>query len=670
MRRVSAPLDKSGAAAPAAATGQLVLVVDDNNFSRRVIVQLLQAAGFQTIEAANGPAALDLLHTTPGIRLLTLDLEMPTMDGFQVLQAVRAPENAAVLRAQGNAEVPVILVTANDTYVNRQRGFELGAADFVRKDEVQEQLALTARLLVTPAAVFNDMTVLVAEDSPLARYIIISCVRQFGVNVLEANDGAAALDLLRQHALTVDLVITDQHMPQLSGEEFCQRIRQELGLKELPVIVLSGTSDHETKLRLFRAGASDYLEKPFIKEELAARLLVYLKRQQLDRNLRAGILHLKELDKLKDEFLSVCSHDLRSPMTSILGFSDILLRQNGLTEEQQKMLAQIRNSGRQLLELINDILDLGRAQAHKESMEFAPLDVAELLGQCAGAFRPQAEEKKISLRFTSTTGALGALVFGNRTALSRVITNLISNAIKFTPEGGCIELRAGRDEATKLAVLECADSGIGIPAAMLPKLFNRYSKASREGTRGEAGTGLGLVITRELVEAHGGKLLIASREGQGSTFTIQLPLALNLVAKPAPTLQPAPGAARSLRVLVAEDNPANQKLITYILEKAGHQVQTARNGLEALRLVQSQAGRFDVVLMDIEMPEMDGRVATSTIRTLEAERQWPATPIIALTAHNEPAEQKQIMSSGFNGILTKPINPVDLAAALAKFIPQ
>ncbi len=658
MRRVSELLERPGAPVPAVASGQLVLVVDDNNFSRRVIVQLLQAAGFQTLEAASGPAALELLRTTSNVCLLTLDLEMPTMDGFQVLQS---------LRAQGQAEVPIILVTANDTYANRQRGFELGAADFVRKDEVQEQLALTARLLVAPSSVFNDMTVLVAEDSPLARYIIISCVRQFGVNVLEASDGAAALDLLRQHAHTVDLVITDQHMPHLSGEDFCQRIRQELGLKELPVIVLSGTSDHETKLRLFRAGASDYLEKPFIKEELAARLLVYLKRQQLDRNLRAGLLHLKELDKLKDEFLSVCSHDLRSPMTSILGFSDILLRQNGLSEEQQKMIAQIRNSGRQLLELINDILDLGRAQAHKESMEFAPLDAAELLGQCAGAFRPQAEEKKLTLRFSSTTGALGALVFGNRTALSRVITNLISNAIKFTPEGGRIELRVGRDEVAKLAVLECADSGIGIPADMLPKLFNRFSKASREGTRGEAGTGLGLVITRELVEAHGGKLLLASREGQGTTFTVQLPLALNLVAKPAPVAQPvATGTPRALRILVAEDNPANQKLITYLLEKSGHQVQTARNGLEALRLVQSQPGRFDVVLMDIEMPEMDGRVATATIRTLEAERHWDPTPIIALTAHNDPAEQRQIMGSGFNGMLTKPINPPDLAATLAK----
>jgi len=658
---------QNGAGVPAAAAGQLVLVVDDNNFSRRVIVELLRAAGFQTVEAADGANALHLLQTTPNIALLTLDLEMPSMDGFAVLQAIRAPAHAVALAAQGNASLPVILVTANDSLANRQRGFELGAADFVRKDAVQEQLALTARLLVAPASVFSDMTVLVAEDSPLARYIITACVRQFGVTVLEATDGQEALELLRKHAHAVDLVVTDQHMPRMNGEELCQHIRQELGLKDLPVILLSGTADHETKLRLFRTGATDYLEKPFIKEELTARLLVYLKRQQLDRNLRAGLLQLKELDKLKDEFLSVCSHDLRSPLTSILGFADILLRQTPLAEEQQKMVQQIRGSGQQLLELINDILDLGRAQAHKEHMEFAPLDAAELLGQCAGAFRPLAEEKQIELRFSPTTGALGAIVYGNRTALSRIFTNLISNAIKFTPAGGRIELRAGRDETAKTALFEIADSGIGIPADMLPKLFNRYSKISREGTRGEPGTGLGLVITRELVEAQGGKLSIASREGQGSTFSIHLPLALNLVALPAPAATAtAASGVRALRVLVAEDNPANQKLLTYLLEKAGHTVLTARNGLEALRLVQTQAGRFDVVLMDIEMPEMDGRIATSTIRALEAERHWSPTPIIALTAHTDPAEQRQIMAGGFDAILTKPLNPPELHAALAK----
>jgi CheY-like chemotaxis protein len=651
-----------------AATGPLVLVVDDNNFSRRLIVQILQTAGFQTLEAASGPAALDLLRTTPHIRLLTLDLDMPTMDGFQVLQAVRAPENAAAFRARGNTDVPVILVTANDTYANRKRGFELGAADFVRKDVVQEQLAQTARLLVTPSAVFSDMTVLVAEDSPLARYIIISCVRQFGVTVVEAADGAAALELLRQQGQHLDLVITDQHMPQLSGEELCQLIRHELGLKDLPVIVLSGTSDHETKLRLFRAGASDYLEKPFIKEELAARLLVYLKRQQLDRNLRAGMIHLKELDKLKDEFLSVCSHDLRSPMNSILGFADILLRQGAFTAEQQDMLRMIRSSGQQLLELINDILDLGRAQAHKETMEFTPLDAAELLGQCAGSFRPQAEQKKLNLRFLNNAGVLGAPISGNRAALTRVITNLISNAIKFTPEGGRIDLRVSRDFAAKLVVLECSDSGIGIPPDMLPKLFNRFSKASRSGTQGEAGTGLGLVITRELIEAHGGKLLITSREGQGSTFTIQLPLAAPAAAAPEPAAVPvaAPGVARSLNILLAEDNPANQRLMTYILEKAGHKVQTARNGKEAVDQVESLATRFDVVLMDIEMPEMDGRAATAAIRALEAGQHRPALPIIALTAHNDLNAQQEFLASGFNAILTKPINPADIHATLAR----
>ena len=163
----------------------LVLVVDDNSFSRRVIVQLLQQAGFKTLEASDGMQAIQLFSRTPDIRLVTLDLEMPSLNGFQVLEAFRSPDKAEALKAIGNDRVPVILVTGNDTYPNRKRGFDLGAADFVRKDEVQDQLVLTARLILSPATAFAGMTVLVAEDTQIARQMIVSCVRQLGVDVLQ-----------------------------------------------------------------------------------------------------------------------------------------------------------------------------------------------------------------------------------------------------------------------------------------------------------------------------------------------------------------------------------------------------------------------------------------------------------------------------------------------------
>lgn len=643
----------------------LILVVDDNSFSRRVIIQYLQDAGFRTLEASNGPQAIQILTTTPDIHLMTLDVEMPSMDGFLVLEELATPAKIEAARAVGNYRVPVILVTANDTLANRSRAFELGAADFVKKDEVADQLALTARLILSPATAFSQLTVLVVDDSATARHVIVSCIRQLGAETIDVGDGADALEILRQRPGAIDLVVTDMHMPRMNGDEFCRRIRQDLGLKDLPVILLSGTSEPETKIRLFRMGATDYLEKPFIKEELIARLTVHLKRQQLDRNLRANLARLKELDKLKDEFLAVCSHDLRSPLTGILGFTDILLQEGSLNADQEDKLRQILGSGHYLLELINDILDLGRAQAQKESMEFEPLEPLAILRQCIGSFRPLADAKQLSLTLAEGAGTAGANVSGNRTALSRIFSNLISNAVKFTPDGGRISLHAELGNNGHMLTIACQDSGIGIPEAMMSKLFSRYSKVSREGTKGEHGTGLGLIITRELIEAHGGSLAVHSQDGKGTTFTIALPVTAAGQDSLPPVKTDAP---RTLRLLVAEDNAVNMTVLTHLLTKAGHQVHPVTNGHQAVDTFRRQppASRFEAILMDIEMPEMDGREAATMIRELERQSGGTTIPLIALTAHVGELERRQLIKLGFDAVLAKPINAVEINTILQK----
>lgn len=658
----------SNAAVPSALSGQnplLVLVVDDNAFSRRVIVQLLQQAGFKTLEASDGAQAIQLFTRTPDIRLVTLDLEMPSMNGFQVLEALRSPDRAEALRAISNDRVPVILVTGNDTYPNRKRGFELGAADFVRKDEVQDQLVLTARLILSPASAFAGMTVLVVDDTQVARTMMVSCVRQLGVDVIDLQDGADALDLLRRRPTSVDLVLTDVHMARMNGDELCLRIRQELGLKELPVIVLSGTSEPEVKLQLFRIGATDFLEKPFIKEELISRLSVHLKRQQLDRNLRANLVRLKELDKLKDEFLAVCSHDLRSPLSGILGFTQLLMKDPEMSPAKQDMLHRIMNAGKYLLELINDILDLGRAQAQKESMEFQPLNPLYILRQCLGNFRPSADSKRIELTLTEQPTATQATVLGNQTALSRIYTNIVSNAIKFTPEGGKVALRAALDGTGHMLAIECEDSGIGIPESMMSKLFSRYSKVSRQGTQGERGTGLGLIITRELIESHGGQLAVRSREGKGTTFTITLPLTAE-TAPPPPDHSASRSAPKSLRILAAEDDAVNMKVLEFMLKKLNHECLIVSNGREALNefVARQETDRYDVIVMDIEMPVMDGRQAVAAMREHEQKTGLKPAPIVAVTAHTGDKERREYLKTGFNAVVTKPFRSDEIGLVL------
>ncbi|MBI5685795.1 MAG: response regulator [Verrucomicrobia bacterium] len=662
-----------GVPAAPAPTGQngsmLVLVVDDNAFSRRVIVQLLQQAGFKTLEASDGAQAIQILTRTPDIRLMTLDLEMPSMNGFQVLEALRSPAKAESLKAVGNDRVPIILVTGNDTYPNRKRGFELGAADFVRKDEVQDQLVLTARLILSPATAFAGMTVLVVEDTAVARQMMVSCVRQLGVDVVDVHDGADALDLLRRRPTSVDLVLTDMHMSKVNGDELCLRVRQELGLKELPVIVLSGTSEPDVKLQLFRIGATDFLEKPFIKEELIARLSVHLKRQQLDRNLRANLVRLKELDKLKDEFLAVCSHDLRSPLSGILGFTQLLLKDPEMSPAKQDMLHRIMNAGKYLLELINDILDLGRAQAQKESMEFLPLNPIVILRQCLGNFRPTADSKRIELSMTEQPSVARATVLGNHTALSRIYTNLISNAIKFTPEGGKVFLRVSMDGGGHTLSIECEDTGIGIPESMMSKLFSRYSKVSRQGTHGERGTGLGLIITRELIESHGGQLSVHSREGQGTTFTITLPLT-GTDSPPVPDQPAHEPLARSLHILAAEDDAVNMKVLEFMLKKMNHECLIVPNGQEALKtfVALQEAERFDVIVMDIEMPVMDGRQTIVAMREHERSQGIKPVPAIAVTAHTGEKERREYLKIGFNAVVSKPFKSEELSLVLEQLL--
>jgi CheY-like chemotaxis protein/two-component sensor histidine kinase len=643
----------------------LVLVVDDNAFSRRVIVKLLQEAGFKTLEASSGAETIEILVTTPGIRLITLDVEMPVMNGFQVLETIRSAGQEGALKAVGNERVPVILVTSNDTYPNRRRGFELGAADFVKKDEVPDQLVLMARLILSPTTAFAGMTVLVVEDNVVAHQMIVSCVRQLGVEVLDVNDGSDALELLRRRSASVDLVLTDMQMTRMNGDELCLRLRHELGLKDLPIILLSASSEPEVKIRLFRAGATDFLEKPFIKEELIARLTVHLKRQQLDRNLRVNLLRMKELDKLKDEFLAVCSHDLRSPLSGILGFTQLLLNDPEIAPSKHDMLKRILGAGKYLLELINDILDLGRAQAQKESMEFELLNPLLILRQCLGNFQPSADAKRIKLSSMEKPEATGASVLGNRTALSRIYTNLVSNAIKFTPEGGTVSLRACLDEGQRHLIVECEDTGIGIPASMMTKLFSRYSKVSRQGTQGEPGTGLGLIITRELIEAHGGQLAVRSREGHGTVLTITLPLAAT-AATPATQETPPPPLEKSLRILVADDDAVNRKVLEMMLKNMHHHTVSVSNGREALDAFAARQGteRFDIVILDIEMPVMDGRQAVIAIRERERAQGSTSIPIVALTAHTGDKERREYLKAGFNTVVNKPLRSEDINSAL------
>ncbi|MFY7857279.1 MAG: ATP-binding protein [Rubrivivax sp.] len=362
----------------------------------------------------------------------------------------------------------------------------------------------------------------------------------------------------------------------------------------------------------------------------------------------------------KSQFLANMSHEIRTPLNAVLGLNQMLLL-GRLDREQRRLASLVQSSGRLLLSLINDILDLSRIEAgHFETHEetFEPLAVVD---EVCAMLRERAVEQRLGLELDDRTPP-GTRLRGDAMRLRQVLLNLIGNAIKFTEQGRVtVRLRLIDDDAGTTSVrlvLEVIDTGIGIPPDQLPRLFERFSQLDSSATRRHSGSGLGLAITREVVERLGGRIGVLSQAGQGSTFEVELPFhrvesnepdepAASRLEAPIPVVQP-------LRVLVAEDNPVNQVLIQALLSHLGHEATLVGNGLEAVQALQTaEEGRFDIVLMDMQMPEVDGLEATRRIRALAGPRA--CIPVLAMTANAREEDRLACQAAGMDGFVSKPI---------------
>jgi two-component system cell cycle response regulator len=261
-----------------------VLVLDTSAMARRLIREELDLGGYEVLEAESRARALSLLKRTPGISLLTTPVVLEDGDGFGFISQLRSDELKPELERIGNHDVPAILVTANDTDADRLRGFQVGAADFIQKPWRRGRLLAHVDSILGRGEELAGMQVLVADDSPFALRFVRTCLTRLGVEVHEADDGDVALAFLRERR--VDMLVTDLNMVRMHGDELCLKVRGELGLAELPVIFLTANEDKTTMLALFKLGATDYLRKPFLQEELTARLKVHLERERLISALR------------------------------------------------------------------------------------------------------------------------------------------------------------------------------------------------------------------------------------------------------------------------------------------------------------------------------------------------------------------------------------------------
>ncbi|HVI31924.1 ATP-binding protein [Phenylobacterium sp.] len=398
----------------------------------------------------------------------------------------------------------------------------------------------------------------------------------------------------------------------------------------------------------------------------------------LKRALRASKverLRAERANRAKSEFLTVMSHEIRTPLNGVLGMAQAMAA-GRLEDEQRERLEVIRQSGEVLLTLLNDLLDLSKIEAARLQLEDGLVDVAELAAQAQAAFAPLAEAKGVGVKVWVADSARGVRR-GDPMRVRQVIYNLMSNAVKFTEQG---RVTARITATGPELVVEVADTGPGIAPDVLSTLFERFTQADASDARRYGGSGLGLSIARGLTRIMGGDITVHSAVGHGSTFTARMVLpqtdevAAPVIPPPpvpsapplraqAPAEEPAEG---QVRILAAEDNATNRLVLKTLLEQVGLSASFVENGREAVEAWST--GRWDLVLMDIQMPEMDGVEATRQIRRLEGEQGRPRTPIVALTANAMAHQVAEYTAAGMDALSPKPIQLPQLLATIQQVL--
>ncbi|MEA2604667.1 MAG: hypothetical protein QOF89_5659 [Acidobacteriota bacterium] len=389
-------------------------------------------------------------------------------------------------------------------------------------------------------------------------------------------------------------------------------------------------------------------------------------RKEYERELLRERQRAEQAARAKSDLISMISHEIRTPLNAIMGAA-YLLEAPDLSPKQQKLVRILRSSSESLLHLINDILDFSKIEAGKVSLEERSLDLRHLVHEIVDNLQVKADEKSLTLE-AHVDERVPDNILGDPIKIRQVLTNLLSNAIKFTAKGSVavtLQVLERIPEAVSID-FQVADTGIGIAPDRLPHIFDEFTQANYDIGLKYGGTGLGLSISKKLVELHGSRVAVESELGRGTTFSFVLRLRCPPAAMAAAQAAGEEQALRGLKVLVADDNEVNVLVLTGFLKDWGVELDVVTNGRQAVERV--QAGDYDLVLMDLRMPELDGYAATREIRSLPDEK-FRRLPIFAVSASTRMGHQHELDAAGFTEFVGKPVSPDILFAKIARHIP-